>query len=76
MTQVAIQEIKHNYQKIKLLQYNLVILQAIVSPALLNALTNELDKLSSNTDVALIVLKSEGTGHFALASFDELFSCF
>ena len=40
---------------------------------LLNALTNELDKLSSNTDVALIVLKSEGTGAFcAGASFDEL----
>lgn len=40
---------------------------------LLNTLTKELDKLSTNQDVAIIVLKSEGTGAFcAGASFDEL----
>ncbi|MBU0940798.1 MAG: enoyl-CoA hydratase/isomerase family protein [Bacteroidetes bacterium] len=40
---------------------------------LLNSLTSELDKLSINQEVAIIVLKSEGTGAFcAGASFDEL----
>ena len=40
---------------------------------LLNAVTNELDKLSNNDEVSIIILKSEGTGAFcAGASFDEL----
>jgi methylglutaconyl-CoA hydratase len=40
---------------------------------LLNALTNELDKLSFDQEVSIIILKSEGTGAFcAGASFDEL----
>lgn len=40
---------------------------------LLNAVTNELDKLSNNDQVSIIILKSEGTGAFcAGASFDEL----
>jgi len=40
---------------------------------LLNRLTNELDNLSQNPDVLVIVLKSSGSGAFcAGASFDEL----
>ncbi|UUC46580.1 enoyl-CoA hydratase/isomerase family protein [Flavobacterium cerinum] len=40
---------------------------------LLQRLTNELNSLSSNPDVSVIVLKSEGNGAFcAGASFDEL----
>lgn len=40
---------------------------------LLNSLTNELDILSKNPEVSVIVLKSQGTGVFcAGASFDEL----
>jgi methylglutaconyl-CoA hydratase len=40
---------------------------------LLNRLTNELDNLSQNPDVSIIVLKSSGQGAFcAGASFDEL----
>jgi len=40
---------------------------------LLNALTAELDQLSANTAVSIIILRSEGTGAFcAGASFDEL----
>jgi methylglutaconyl-CoA hydratase len=40
---------------------------------LLNALTVELDQLSANTAVSVIILRSEGTGAFcAGASFDEL----
>lgn len=41
--------------------------------ALLNRLTNELDALSNNKAVSVIILKSSGTGAFcAGASFDEL----
>lgn len=40
---------------------------------LLNRLTNELNTLSTNSEVSVIVLKSSGTGAFcAGASFDEL----
>ena len=40
---------------------------------LLNRLTNELNILSNNTNVSVIVLKSSGSGAFcAGASFDEL----
>lgn len=40
---------------------------------LLNALTAELNQLSANTAVSVIILRSEGTGAFcAGASFDEL----
>lgn len=40
---------------------------------LLNRLTNELNNLSQNPDISIIVLKSSGTGVFcAGASFDEL----
>lgn len=40
---------------------------------LLNRLTNELNSLSNNTEVSVIVLKSSGSGAFcAGASFDEL----
>lgn len=40
---------------------------------LLNQLTNELNNLSNNPDVSIIVLKSSGSGAFcAGASFDEL----
>jgi methylglutaconyl-CoA hydratase len=40
---------------------------------LLNKLTSELDSLSTNHDVSIVILKSEGTGAFcAGASFDEL----
>jgi methylglutaconyl-CoA hydratase len=42
---------------------------------LLNRLTNELQVLSANPDVSVVVLKSSGTGAFcAGASFDELLS--
>src|SRR3970282_2423813 len=40
---------------------------------LLNRLTNELNNLSQNPDISVIVLKSSGSGAFcAGASFDEL----